>query len=200
MFFLALVNGFVFTFPVDDLIGLPDHSPVSDAEDPNDAGALRKALSRMKIGLPETFAGKLNHKVSYSVEIADAENMIGRLLNVDNKAREYNQFNLHTPPDITERTRIIAVLGVTEQPAPYGDDGWFLSDFFAFWNIFQGMTERQTWYHCLDMDSLVAKHTRYLHGNPYKQRKVVLDESILAESKQSKHPPQQIRPDKLKRT
>lgn len=58
--------------------------------------------------------------------------------------------------------------------------------------------ERRTWYHYLDMDSLVAKHTRYLHGNPYKQRKVVLDDKILAESKQSKHPPQQIKADKLK--
>lgn len=87
----------------------------NDAEDPNDAGALRKALSRMKIGLPETFGGKLNHKACFSVVIADAEIMIGRLRNVDNKAREYNQFNLHTPPDIIEETRIIAVLGVTEQ-------------------------------------------------------------------------------------
>ena len=170
----------------------------NDTEDPNDAGALRKALSQMKIGLPETFGGKLNHKACYSVKIKEAEIMIGRLRNLDNKAREYNQFNLHTPPDITERTRIIAVLGVTEQPAPYGNDGWFVSDFFAFWNIFQGVTERQTWYHCLDIDSLVAKHTRYLHGNPYKQRKVVLDENILAESKQSKHPPQQIQAEKLK--
>ena len=170
----------------------------NDAEDPNDAGALCKALSRMEVGLPETFGCTLNHKACYSVEIADAEVVIGRLRNVDNKAREYHQFNLHTPPDITERTRIIAVLGVTEQPAPYGNDGWFVSDFFAFWNIFQGMTERQTWYHCLDIDSLVTKHTRYLHGNPYKQRKVVLDGKILEDCKQSKHPPEHIKADKLK--
>ena len=124
--------------------------------------------------------------------------MTGRLRNVDNKSREYGQFTLHTPPDITERTRVIAVLGVTEDPAPTGKDGWFVSDFFAFWNIFQGMTENQTWYHCLDLDSLVAEHSRYLHGNPYLQRKVVLDEKILAESKASKHPPQKVRADKLK--
>ena len=171
----------------------------NDAEDPNDAGALRKALSLLKVGLPETFGGKLNHNASYFIESTDAEIMIGRLRNEDNKAREYNQFSLHTPPDITQRTRIIAVLGVTKDPAPSGKDGWFVSDFFAFWNIFQGMTEKQTWYHCLDIDSLVAKHTRYLHGNPYKQRKVVLDEKILAESKQSKHPPEHIQADKLKR-
>ena len=42
------------------------------------------------------------------------------------------------------------------------------------------------------------KHQHYLHGNPYKQRKVVLDANILAQAKQARHPPQHIRPDHLK--
>ena len=90
------------------------------------------------------------------------------------------------------------MLGIHEFPAPEGLDGWFLSDFFAFWHIFQGITDCQTWYHCLDLDDLIARHQRYLHGNPYKQRKVVLDANILAQAKQARHPPRRIRPDQLK--
>lgn len=33
-----------------------------------------------------------------------------------------------------------------------GLDGWFLSDFFAFWNVLQGMTFTQTCLLCLDLD------------------------------------------------
>ena len=90
------------------------------------------------------------------------------------------------------------MLGIHEFPAPQGEDGWFLSDFFAFWHIFQGITDYQTWYHCLDLDELVATHQRYLHGNPHGQRKVVLDANILTQAKRARHPPQHIRPEHLK--
>ena len=56
----------------------------------------------------------------------------------------------------------------------------------------------QNWYHCLDLDGLVAKYEHYLHGNLYKQRKVVLDAKILAQSKSSQHPLQYIKPKNLK--
>ena len=110
----------------------------------------------------------------------------------------YDQFNTHTPPDITSKTRIIGVLGVFDDVGPAGDEGWFVSDYFAFWNLFQGFTENQTWYHCLDLDDLVRKHGRYLHGNPSKQRRVVLDAAILAKSKKSRHAPQNIKAQQLK--
>lgn len=124
--------------------------------------------------------------------------MKGQFYDTGNENQRYEQFTLHTPPDITGRTRIVAMLGISDDAAPDGDNGWFVSDFFAFWNIFQGITGNQTWYHCLDLDDLVEKHERYSHGNPYGQRKVVLDAGILARSKISRHPVERIRPNQLK--
>ncbi|KAL9135963.1 MAG: hypothetical protein Q9175_002826 [Cornicularia normoerica] len=155
----------------------PSQYEFNKAEDPNDAGALRKALAGMRIGQPGTSGG--------------------HFYTAGNENQQYEQFNLHTPPDVTSNTRIIAVLGIHEDAEPQ-QDGWFVSDFFAFWNIFQGITDSQNWYHCLDLDNLIAKHGRYLHGNPYEQRKVVLDSTILAQSKLSRHPPQYIKPHDLK--
>ncbi|KAL8710042.1 MAG: hypothetical protein Q9220_005313 [cf. Caloplaca sp. 1 TL-2023] len=57
----------------------------------------------------------------------------------------------------------------------------------AFWHIFNGFTKHQTWFHCLDLDALVKAHGRYLHGSPYKQRKVVLDGQILQKTRKSNH-------------
>ncbi|KAF6238615.1 hypothetical protein HO173_003121 [Letharia columbiana] len=163
--------------PPNNTMSGPSQYSFNDNEDPNDAGALRKALSGMEIGQPSTSGGQF--------------------YTAGNENKQYEQFNLHTPPDITSKTRIIAVLGIHQNATPQ-KDGWFVSDFFAFWNIFQGITENQKWYHCLDLDDLVTKHERYLHGNPYGQRKVVLDSGILAQSKLSRHPLQRIRPDHLK--
>lgn len=67
-------------------------------------------------------------------------------------------------------------------------DGWFVSDFFAFWNIFHGTTSSQTWMHSLHLDELVRQHTHYLHGNPYQTRKVVLDSDILRRAQVGKFP------------
>ena len=137
-------------------------------------------------------------RVNRAVDVADSGIMTGRFHTAGNRKERYEQFNIHTPPDIIKRTRIIGVLGIVDDPAPTGKEGWFISDFFAFWNIFQGLTDNQNWYHCLDLDGLIAKHSRYLHGNPYRQRKVVLDADILATSKKCQHAPQYIKPEVLK--
>lgn len=99
------------------------------------------------------------------------------------------QFNTHTPPDITEKTRIVGVCGALHEDAHPKADGWFVSDYFAFWHLLSGTTEHQTWMHCLDLKTLIAENTRYLHGNPYKERKVVLDAEILDQALRSRHPP-----------
>ena len=150
----------------------------SNAEDPNDAGALQKALSKMTIGKPQTFGGVLK----------DASNQ-----NV-----QYESFNTHTPPDVTANTRVIAVLGLAQERIAPNKDGWFLSDFFAFWRVLNGMTKTQAWYHCLDLDALIQAHTRYLHGNPYKTRKVVLDAEILKKAHNGPYAVQGFEPPNLK--
>lgn len=152
----------------------------SAGEDPNDAGALAKALSKIEFGKPETFGGRLRSQ--------------------DNKDVIFERFNIHTPPDICADTQIIAVLGILEDAANPNDDGWFLSDFFAFWSVLQGATKRQLWYHCVDLDDLVKKHVHYLHGNPYKQRKVVLDADILGKAQNGPHSVQRVKPCNLRST
>lgn len=180
----------------------PSGHNFDNAQDPNYAGALRKALSGTKIGKPESVGGTyifgIRYLLSAQLRIAKYGILAGRFHTTGKETVQYAQFNTHSPPDITGSTRVIAVLGVHDDPAPGGSDGWFLSDFFAFWNIFQGMTKSQTWYHCLDLDDLVATHDRYLHGNPHGQRKVVLDADILAQAKKARHSPQHINPDRLK--
>ena len=136
--------------------------------DKNDAGALNKALAGIQIGKPATFGGMFR------------DSKYGRV--------QYEQFNTHTPPDITANTRIIACLGINQLQANPQKDGWFVSDFFAFWHIFQGTTSSQTWLHCLDFETLVNTHDRYLHGNPYKERKVVLDSRILQRAQSGTFP------------
>ncbi|KAL8686033.1 MAG: hypothetical protein Q9224_005575, partial [Gallowayella concinna] len=131
---------------------------------------LANDLSNMKIGKPATFRGNLRDEELHKDTVFDS-------------------FNIHTMPDVTKRTRIIAVLGITDDEANPRTSGWFLSDFFAFWNLMRESTDIQHWFHCVDLDSLVQKYTRYLHGNPYKERKVVLDQRILQEAKKSKHCP-----------
>ena len=181
----------------------PSQYKFNNAEDPNDVGYLPKAISAMKIGQPGSFGGEY---ISEAKCLPFRDSLIwstyfgvmtGQFYNAGNKIQQYEQFNTRTPPDITRKTRVIAVLGIYENAAP-DVDGWFVSDFFAFWNIFQGITDNQSWSHCLDLDALVAKHERYLHGNPYGPRKVVLDSDILAKANLSRHSPQRFKPHDLK--
>ena len=48
------------TTPLPSIMAGPSQYKFNNAEDPNDAGALRKALSGIKIGRPETFGGKFH--------------------------------------------------------------------------------------------------------------------------------------------
>ncbi|KAF2712456.1 hypothetical protein K504DRAFT_452642 [Pleomassaria siparia CBS 279.74] len=125
----------------------------------NDDESLRDVRSKIEPGKPATFGG---------VFIDDS-----------NRDVVYTRFKAHSPPDITPNTRIVAILGTQPVLARPDKDGWFVSDFLAFWHLLNGLTKNQTWLHCLDFNSLVAKHTRYLHGNPYNDRKVVLDQDVL---------------------
>lgn len=57
---------------------------------------------------------------------------------------EVPRFTTHTVPDVTVNTRVVAVVGIQQEWAAPEVDGWFLSDFFAFWNVLKGMTCNQT--------------------------------------------------------
>lgn len=143
----------------------PNPYQYSLTEDPNDPRALQKSLKRLSFQNPESFGGHYYRRPPIA------------------------QFATHVPPDITSNTHVFGVLGIEQKQAMPWKDGWFLSDFFAFWHLLQGTTtKKQTWLHALDLDKLINEHKEYLHGNPYKNRKVVLNRAILnkAQDKASK--------------
>ncbi|KAL8733587.1 MAG: hypothetical protein Q9166_001995 [cf. Caloplaca sp. 2 TL-2023] len=135
----------------------------SVGDDENDAGVLSKALEKIQFGKPQTHGGVF--------------------LDDNNAKQTYERFVTRTPPDITPNTRIVAVCGIKQQRAGPGADGWFLSDFFAFYHLLHGLTPHQHWMHALDLTALTTQERPYLHGSPFKTRKVVLDDKILAGAK-----------------
>ena len=160
----------------------PSKYKFSHAEDPNDPHALRKRLAKLEIGKPETSGGYFHDD--------------------SNKNVVYEQFNIHTPPDVTQKTRIVAILGINPANAQPDEDGWLVSDFLAFWHLLHGLTDKQSWFHALDLKALVDTHEQYLHGNPYKSRKVVLDKDILERVQSGPNALQKIKFDQnnMKRT
>ncbi|KAL8746344.1 MAG: hypothetical protein Q9184_007758 [Pyrenodesmia sp. 2 TL-2023] len=124
---------------------------------------LAEALGRISVGSPETYGGKF--------------------LDQTTVRPHYQSFNMHTPPDITQNTRILAVCGISQKDAAPQGDGWFLSDFFAFYHLFHGLGRTECWMHCLDLKALVTQHRAYLHGSPFKTRKFVMDGEILDNAK-----------------
>ena len=141
-------------------------------EDPNDPHALRKSLVNMEIGKPETSGEHFRDP--------------------SNKKFTYKRFNTHTPPHVTHNSRLIAILGIDPAEAAPNADGWLVSDFLAFWHLLHGMTDKQSWFHALDLEALIKAHTEYLHGNPYKARKVVLNDKIPEHVQSGPHAPKRI--------
>ncbi|KAL8788895.1 MAG: hypothetical protein Q9213_001418 [Squamulea squamosa] len=132
----------------------------SQGSNENDAVELRQALANIQIGQPQTHGGVF-------LESTDPKVV-------------YDQFVTRTPPDVTNNTRIVAICGIDQKEASPQEDGWFLSDFFAFYHLLHGLTKHQSWLHCLDLKSLIDQHEVYLHGSPFKTRKVVLDAEMLS--------------------
>ncbi|KAL8663085.1 MAG: hypothetical protein Q9202_004122 [Teloschistes flavicans] len=101
-------------------------------------------------------------------------------------------FTMHIPPDVTKDTRIVAVCGINPKWASPRDDGWFFSDFCAFWHLLNGLTTSQTWLHSLHLDKCLNEYDRYIHGNPFGERREVLNRDILEQMKNSMHAPQRV--------
>ena len=87
-------------------------------------------------------------------------------------------------PQITPNTHIVGLCGVNNwkhldgiQASDPTRDGWMISDFYLLNHLFKGSGKTQTWWSCLDPDELVNRHGEYLHGNCFRERRVVLDHS-----------------------
>ncbi|KAI4274448.1 MAG: hypothetical protein LQ337_003929 [Flavoplaca oasis] len=145
-----------------------------EGQDTNDDQSLAKHLQEIKLDFPATYGGMMQNEPNPQVT--------------------FDSFNTHTPPDIQPNTRLIAVLGLSPEEAVQPSSMWFISDYFAFWNLFNGVTPSQTWLHCLDFQKLIDKNGLYLHGNPYKTRKVVLNQTILSHARTGNDPLQHADP------
>ncbi|KAH6676817.1 hypothetical protein B0J14DRAFT_691181 [Halenospora varia] len=92
------------------------------------------------------------------------------------------QFPTFSPPDINKNTHIIGVCGVNDfndDSSPIDGDGWFASDMYAFHAVLRNKGFSQKWLACVSPQQLVSKYGEYLHGNPYRTRKVVLEQSMI---------------------
>ena len=86
-------------------------------------------------------------------------------------------------PDVTPKTHIIGLCGVSDFSDPETgrnaadprEDGWMVSDFYLLQYLLDGTGASQAWFTCHDPKSLIARYGEYLHGNSYRERKVVLD-------------------------
>ncbi|KAM0333195.1 hypothetical protein ACHAQA_001855 [Verticillium albo-atrum] len=98
------------------------------------------------------------------------------------------QFLTRTIPDIPRDAYIIGVCGIADDPRGESFtspslDGWFLSDFFAFNYLLNGVGSGQKWFATRDERSLVGEWGEYLHGNPFYDRKVVLNRRLIEAGK-----------------
>lgn len=82
-------------------------------------------------------------------------------------------------------TRIVAVCSITDElgKAIPTIDGQFSSDFFLFHHLLQGLGISQHWCSTEEPLQLIDKYQEYLHGNPHKPRKVVLNQKMIQAGK-----------------
>ncbi|KAJ5039198.1 hypothetical protein NUH16_008979 [Penicillium rubens] len=90
-----------------------------------------------------------------------------------------SMFISSTVPVVHENTIILGVTHPTLSTASPKDDGWFISDFYAFNYLFKGLGMQQTWLTAVEPAKLVKKYGSFLHGNPYEERKICLSQELL---------------------
>ena len=107
-------------------------------------------------------------------------------------------FTSMTLPDISSKSHIIGLVGThdNEDLASPQQDGWFLSDFYLFKSLLDGLCQTRAWFTCLDPAYLVEKYTEYVHGSPYQERRIVLDR-LLLESGQCRQDMTVVKEDEL---
>ncbi|KAJ5710637.1 hypothetical protein N7488_004793 [Penicillium malachiteum] len=94
-----------------------------------------------------------------------------------------NLFLSTTVPVVQENTIIVAATHPNLRAGDPTEDGWFLSDFYAFNYLFKGLGRKQVWLTAADPNKLVEKYGTYLHGYPYSERKECLSQNLLRDGK-----------------
>lgn len=85
------------------------------------------------------------------------------------------------PPDLSPSARILAICGTTDHKndAAPENDGWFLSDFYLFHHLLKGVGVNQIWLTSERPEDLIDKYGPYIHGNPFEERREVLNNDLL---------------------
>ncbi|KAJ0165759.1 hypothetical protein CTA2_10077 [Colletotrichum tanaceti] len=86
------------------------------------------------------------------------------------------------PPDIRPGTIVVAAAAPDVERGHPDQDGWLLSDFYAFNYLLKGVGGKQVWLTAADPLELTQagpRTGRYLHGNPSRDRKLVLSKNLL---------------------
>lgn len=88
-------------------------------------------------------------------------------------------------PIVTRSSIIVAVCGPDDKAnnASPKKEGWFYSDFYMMHHLFRNTASTQYWLTCVSPEQYVEKYARLLHGDATKDRKVVLDASMLEDKK-----------------
>ncbi|KAK0719033.1 hypothetical protein B0T21DRAFT_374632 [Apiosordaria backusii] len=92
---------------------------------------------------------------------------------------ERGTFVTHTFPCVFDNTIIVAATHPTVSTGSQFEDGWFLSDFYAFNYLLKGSVTDQVWLTAAEPSKLLKKHGPYYHGTASECPKVVLSPEIL---------------------
>ncbi|KUM59627.1 hypothetical protein ACN42_g7508 [Penicillium freii] len=90
-----------------------------------------------------------------------------------------SMFISSTVPVVHENTIILGATHPTLSTANPKDDGWFISDFYAFNYLFKGPGMQQTWLAAVEPAELVKEYGSFLHGSPYEERNICLSQELL---------------------
>lgn len=98
---------------------------------------------------------------------------------IHQKSTLRTSFNIWTVPDIPRDAIIVAAAAPDFETASPKQDGWMISDMYAFNYLLKKASSNQTWLAVNTEQQLLDKYGDYLHGSPFKIRKVVLSQELL---------------------
>ena len=88
-------------------------------------------------------------------------------------------FNTWTVPDIPQDAIIVGAAAPNLDQADPTEDGWMISDMYAFNYLLAKASSNQTWLAVNTEEQLLDKYGDFLHGSPFQARKVVLSRRLL---------------------
>ncbi|KAI2620839.1 hypothetical protein GGS21DRAFT_412435 [Xylaria nigripes] len=98
-------------------------------------------------------------------------------------ASENDEISSYSTAFFHPRAYILAAVSSTTCQSAPDSEGWFMSDFFALNAILRGVGSNQTWLTVADIDKIIERHGELLHGNPFREPRVVLSRDLLESGK-----------------